>query len=144
MFKRLFLMQDFQQNLTNPIYQAEIMQQQLDQVFLPICYAYSILRIFMICSVIVYVRSKMAEIMQYDERQESMANSEQNSVNRFQRSDLKTNKFPMEKQLEIRFYKWTIQTSMALEFICAIVQLAPIRERLRPLPRTAPLQQFDG
>jgi len=95
---RLFSFSDFTENLTNPLYQAEIIQDNLNMVFLPICYAYSILRICMVVSVMCYVNQKMNEIFHSSHK-----------------------RFPSEKQVELNWYKTTIYASMIIELICALV-----------------------
>ncbi|CAD8083058.1 unnamed protein product [Paramecium sonneborni] len=96
---RLFTFSDFEQTLLNPLYQAEIgtTEGSVNQVFLPACYAYSILRIFMVISVAFYVRQKMKEIFAQSEK-----------------------KFTEEKQYELDCYKWTIAISLYVEIICAL------------------------
>ncbi|CAD8171194.1 unnamed protein product [Paramecium pentaurelia] len=96
---RLITFSDFEQNITNPLYQAEIAtsNSSMNEVFLPVCYAYSILRIFMVISVAFYVRQKMKDI--FDQSQK---------------------KFTDEKQSELDFYKWMIKISLYVEIICAL------------------------
>ncbi|CAD8053157.1 unnamed protein product [Paramecium primaurelia] len=98
-FFRLITFSDFEQKITNPLYQAEIAtsQSEINEVFLPVCYAYSILRIFMVISVAFYVRQKMKDI--FDQSQK---------------------KFTDEKQSELDFYKWMIKVSLYVEIICAL------------------------
>ncbi|CAK74129.1 unnamed protein product (macronuclear) [Paramecium tetraurelia] len=96
---RLFTFSDFEYNIKNPLYQAEIATNQanVNEVFLPVCYAYSILRIFMVISVVFYVRQKMKDIFEQSQK-----------------------KFTDEKQFELDCYKWTISVSLYAEIICAL------------------------